>query len=196
VRSSRRLECLVVIIGVVVLVGACDSGSGNPPSNPVPATTGSSTTTTGSTTPATTATTTATTTTQPTTSTLPEIPETLAEFDLATIGLAGAELLVAVADDPGERSQGLMFVESLGDLDGMLFVFDRDVRSGFWMKDTLIRLDIAFFSSDGVFVDGLTMEPCEVDPCPNYRPGGSYRYALEMPAGTMAGGEPELVVDR
>ena len=52
-------------------------------------------------------------------------------------------------------------------------------------RDTLIPLDIAFFDSDGGLVNLLTMEPCTADPCPSYRPGGSYRYAVEAPAGDL-----------
>ncbi|RPI22311.1 MAG: hypothetical protein EHM57_05495, partial [Actinobacteria bacterium] len=55
--------------------------------------------------------------------------------------------------------------------------------SGFWMKNTLLPLDIAFFAGDGSFVDRLTMEPCPGDPCPVYRPSGPYRLAVEVPAG-------------
>jgi uncharacterized membrane protein (UPF0127 family) len=53
------------------------------------------------------------------------------------------------------------------------------------MKDTLIPLDIAFFDGDGRLVGGLTMTPCEADPCPSYDIGAAYRYALEAPAGDL-----------
>jgi uncharacterized membrane protein (UPF0127 family) len=104
---------------------------------------------------------------------------------LDTIRLDGDELLVAVADTPPLRQVGLMNVADLGDLDGMLFVFEADSSGGFWMKDTLIPLDIAFFEADGSFVDGFLMEPCTTTDCPTYRPSGPYRYALEVPAGRM-----------
>ena len=64
----------------------------------------------------------------------------------------------------------------------MLFVFQVDSNGGFWMKNTLIPLDIAFFAVDGTFVDSMTMAPCTEDPCPTYRQSGSYRYAVEAPA--------------
>ena len=79
-----------------------------------------------------------------------------------------------------------MGVTDLGGLDGMLFVFQVDSDGGFWMKNTLIPLDIVFFTADGGFVDSLTMAPCTEDPCPVYRPRGAYRYALEAPAGDLA----------
>ena len=96
---------------------------------------------------------------------------------------------VAVADDPAERARGLMEVEDLGDVQGMLFVFPEDSTAGFWMKDTLIPLDIAFFAADGSPV-GLpsAMLPCRTAPiCPTHRPEGPYRFALEVPAGGFAG---------
>lgn len=78
-----------------------------------------------------------------------------------------------------------MFVEDLMELDGMLFVFEEDTSGGFWMKNTLLALDIAFFDADGRFVDGFVMEPCMTEECPTYFPEGRYRYALEMEEGTM-----------
>jgi len=113
-------------------------------------------------------------------------PDGLDGFDISKIAIDDRELAVAVATTPRQRSQGLMGVTDLGGLDGMLFVFQTESTGGFWMKDTLIPLDIAFFDSDGVLVDEMTMEPCTADPCPSYRPGGSYRYAVEAPAGDLA----------
>jgi uncharacterized protein len=98
----------------------------------------------------------------------------------------GAVLLrVEIADTPEAREQGLMGRESLGEDEGMVFVFFEDTRGGFWMKDTLIPLSIAFFGQDGRIVKILDMEPCEEDPCPVYDPGVSYRGAVEMDEGAF-----------
>jgi hypothetical protein len=113
-------------------------------------------------------------------------PAGLEGFETSTITAGNREMVVAVADTPDRRSQGLMGVTDLGGLDGMLFVFQVDSNGRFWMKNTLIPLDIAFFAVDGTFVDSMTMAPCSEDPCPTYRPNGSYRYALEAPAGDLA----------
>ena len=102
-----------------------------------------------------------------------------------TITIDDRELTVAVADTPALRAHGLMGVTDLGELDGMLFVWEEDSESGFWMKDTLIPLDIAFFDSDGVVVNVLTMVPCASDDCPRYRAGAPYRHAVEAPAGDL-----------
>jgi len=110
----------------------------------------------------------------------------LGEFSTTDITVGDRAMTVAVAGTPEEREQGLMGVTDLEGLDGMLFVFPTDADTGFWMKDTLIPLDIAFFDVAGGFVDRFTMQPCTGDPCPTYEAAGSYRYALEAPAGTLA----------
>ncbi len=122
------------------------------------------------------------------------MPEQLAGLELVVVTLDDASLLVALADTPGLRRSGLMLVEDLEDLDGMLFVFQEDTSSGFWMKNTLLPLDIAFFDIDGRFVDGFAMEPCRADPCPSYFPSGGYRYALEMEEGAMPDSPRQLQV--
>lgn len=112
-------------------------------------------------------------------------PAGLDGFDTAAIQIDDQQLAVAVADTRALRSQGLMGVTDLGGLDGMLFAFDESSDGGFWMKDTLISLDIAFFDTDGLFVDAFTMRPCTENPCPVYRPSGAYRHAVEVPAGDL-----------
>lgn len=66
--------------------------------------------------------------------------------------------------------------------DGMLFVFPQDTRGGFWMKNTLVPLTIAFFNADGKRVRKLSMKPCRQESCPIYNPGRRYRFALELRA--------------
>jgi uncharacterized membrane protein (UPF0127 family) len=98
----------------------------------------------------------------------------------------GAVLLrVEIADTPKLREQGLMGRQSLGEDEGMVFVFFDETTGGFWMKDTLIPLSIAFFGQDGRIVKILDMEPCEEEPCPIYEPGLAYRGAVEVNQGAF-----------
>ena len=66
---------------------------------------------------------------------------------------------------------------------GRLLYFAEDVGSGFWMKDTLIPLDIAFFTASGELIEVISMVPCEADPCELYRPSLPFRFALEADPG-------------
>ena len=93
---------------------------------------------------------------------------------------------VEIADSDEERQVGLMNRESLPEDAGMLFVFEEDVSFGFWMKNTLIPLSIAFADGDGEIVRILDMEPCEADPCTVYEPEATYRTALEVNRGAFA----------
>lgn len=76
--------------------------------------------------------------------------------------------------------------ESLGEDEGMVFVFFEESTGGFWMKDTLIPLSIAFFDAEGTIVDILDMEPCESEPCESYFPSSPYFGALEVNKGAFA----------
>lgn len=94
---------------------------------------------------------------------------------------AGAVMVVIeVADSAVLQQQGLMGRESLDDDSGMMFLFFKNTDAGFWMKDTLIPLSIAFFDRSGAILAILDMDPCEADPCPSFNPGVSYRGALEV----------------
>ena len=92
-------------------------------------------------------------------------------------------LSIEVADTPVERSIGLMNRESLAENAGMLFDFQTDVQAGFWMKNTLIPLSIAFIDKDGVIVHIEDMEP-QTDNL-HFSPS-LYRYAIEVNQGWYA----------
>ena len=76
-----------------------------------------------------------------------------------------------------------MAVTSLGELDGMLFAWDSPLQVSFWMKNTLIPLDIGFFDEANSLFLVVAMVPCTVDPCPSYPSEMPVRYALEAPPG-------------
>lgn len=110
-------------------------------------------------------------------------PETRVEV---ASGDEAHEVAALVASSPEQRQRGLQEVERLPDGAGMLFLFDRDRTTGFWMKDTLVPLEIAFARADGEIVDVLSMSPCDEDPCDTYAPSQAYRVALEVPDGWLS----------
>ncbi len=112
-----------------------------------------------------------------------------ADADLLVIRSSdGQELSIRVefADTEAEHTQGLMHRTVLADGDGMLFRFAEERKLNFWMKDTLIPLDIAFFKADGTFVSSATMTPCDHDPCKQYFSGTPAAFALEVPSGYLS----------
>ena len=196
----------LALVVTVALVAAGCGGEGRIHANPVtisPVTTGPITTSPATASPVTTSVvttspaitspvTTSAVTTSPvspgpvTTSPVLDVPPQLAGIDIGEVRLSGVELRVAIADTAARRSQGLMNVTDLGSLDGMVFVWEDDTVSNFWMKDTPMPLDIAWFDSSGLLVSTQTMQPCPAgETCVYYSAAGPYRVALEMPAGTM-----------
>ena len=89
---------------------------------------------------------------------------------------------LAVTDE--ERQRGLMFREKLGLDQGMLFVFEEESKYAFWMKNTLIPLDMLWIDKDRRIVHiRRNVPPCKEDPCPSYGPDRAGLYALELAAG-------------
>lgn len=115
------------------------------------------------------------------------VPPQLEDSELRLVSVGDRELLLAIADSPGLRAIGLMGVDDLGDLDGMLFFWRHEASGGFWMKDTLIPLDIVWFDVGGAVVGRASMVPCTQGPCPTYKPDGDvdYRYAIEASPGDL-----------
>ena len=87
---------------------------------------------------------------------------------------------IEVADDPAERSTGLMFRKSMPDDRGMLFVFPQEVRGAFWMMNTILPLDIIYIRADGTVDSIVRGEPFSLAPL---RSRGMIRYVFEVNAG-------------
>ncbi len=104
---------------------------------------------------------------------------------LPTVRLnAGMHLIQAeVAQTPDERAIGLMFRETMGANEGMLFAFEQPGTQCFWMKNTLLPLSIAFLADDGTVVNIADMQPKTLDSHCSERP---VRYVLEMNQGWFA----------
>ena len=92
---------------------------------------------------------------------------------------------VEIARTPEQQELGLMFRRTLGPRAGMVFVWKEEIRGGFWMKNTLIPLSIAFAGKDGTIRKILDMTPCRRTPCHVYDPGVAYATALEVNRGAF-----------
>jgi uncharacterized membrane protein (UPF0127 family) len=101
------------------------------------------------------------------------------------VRLHGHAFSVELATDDTSRQLGLMMRTSLAADRGMLFVFPEVGPQAFWMKNTLIPLDILYFDTKRHLVSmQLDVPPCRADPCPTYPSNAPALYVLELPAGT------------
>ena len=93
---------------------------------------------------------------------------------------------VEVAKTPQERAYGLMFREQLDEDKGMLFMFEEETVHLFWMKNTLIPLDIVFINPEFIVIKVSQADPepgVPDDQLTRYPSGGEVRYVVEMDQG-------------
>ncbi len=91
-----------------------------------------------------------------------------------------------VVETPPLLRRGLQFRDSLPQDRGMLFVFPESGPHDFWMKDTLISLDIIWLDDqENIVFIAENLPPCRRDPCPRYGPQGMSRYVLEVNSGLV-----------
>jgi uncharacterized protein len=90
---------------------------------------------------------------------------------------------VEIVDTQEERARGLMFRENLSEDDGMLFIFEEAGNYPFWMKNTLIPLDMIWINSDSRVVEIETAVPCTKDPCGIYGGKELAKYVVEVNEG-------------
>ncbi|MBI3772824.1 MAG: DUF192 domain-containing protein [Gammaproteobacteria bacterium] len=100
--------------------------------------------------------------------------------------LSGKTFIVELAETPDEHATGLMNRTQLAPNHGMLFVYAGPYQVSFWMKNTLLALDILFFDADGRLLETyLDIQPCRQTSCPRYQSHFPIQYALELPAGSV-----------
>ena len=109
---------------------------------------------------------------------------------------------VEIARTPEEQAEGLQFREKLDKTGGMLFIFSSSEYHGFWMKDTLIPLDIIWIDDvKKIICIKKNVQPCKIEKCPGYYPADQARYVLEINArycdelGLAVGDVAEFVID-
>jgi uncharacterized membrane protein (UPF0127 family) len=108
---------------------------------------------------------------------------------VVTLEAPKASLVLAVAADERSRELGLMCETDLREHAGMLFVFERDRRQEFWMKNTLIPLDMVWVRTDGTVDTVAANVPASTVDTPDERVAratGRRRYVIELRAGEAA----------
>jgi uncharacterized protein len=88
----------------------------------------------------------------------------------ASVSIGKQTILLEVARTGEEQAMGLMYRTELAKDRGMLFVFNPPRPVQFWMKNTLIPLDMLFMSNGVVKYIGNNIPPCKVANCPSYGP--------------------------
>lgn len=97
--------------------------------------------------------------------------------------MAGQRIMLEVARTPQQQAMGLMYRTSLADDRGMLFPFDPPQPVSFWMKNTLIPLDMVFLHKGEVKAIAANVPPCTTTPCPSYGPGVLIDQVIELRGG-------------
>jgi uncharacterized membrane protein (UPF0127 family) len=114
---------------------------------------------------------------------------TFRQFPLASLPqrvmrIGKGSLHIWVMSTEAKREEGLMFVTNaqIKNDQAMLFVFPAPALQDFWMKNTLIPLDIAFIGANDVVLNTTRMKAEDLTPVPS---NGPAKYALEMKVGTL-----------
>lgn len=122
----------------------------------------------------------------------PPKPEELDKLGTVDMSIRSGKFRLWIADDWPEQQNGLMFVTAErmaplpdGTQRGMIFVFDSERELNFWMRNTIIPLDIAYLDKSGVVVATHTMAPLDERPG-QYPSGKPAKYAIEVNAGVFA----------
>ena len=90
-----------------------------------------------------------------------------------------------IAETDRQKQQWLMYVENLPIWSGMIFLYDDMWEHSFWMKNTLIPLDIIRIDNNFKIVDFTTMKPCKTEVCKIYKSSWYAQYILEINSGLI-----------
>lgn len=104
------------------------------------------------------------------------------DYKTTTLHIGTATIVAEIADTPTLRERGLGGRTRLGEGQGMWFVFDTDGLWQFWMKDTLIPLDMVWVDASSTIV--TIAHDVRPDSYPKaFGPVSPARYVLELPGG-------------
>lgn len=107
-----------------------------------------------------------------------------APLPTVTLNIGEVAVKAEVADEPHERTTGMMGRTELADGAGMLFVFPAPQALSFWMRDTLVPLSVAYINAEGVIREIHDLKP--LDERPAFSSFRDLVYALEVPQGWFA----------
>ena len=121
----------------------------------------------------------------------PGKPNDLDKLSTTSLTIKDQPFKLWIADENEKRLRGLMFIteEQMAPLPdgterGMIFVFDHEQVLSFWMKNTIIPLDIAYLDTQGKVLATYTMAPLD-DRLGQYSSRTSARFAIEVNAGVL-----------
>lgn len=114
-------------------------------------------------------------------------------FFACTLGAEPIQIRLALT--PDELRRGLMFVQSMPEEEGMLFCYEEPRQVSFWMKNTLIPLQVGYFDQDGKLLEIYSMFARDRTPVPSV--SEAVAFALEMNDGwfTRHGVKPGQYLD-
>ena len=112
------------------------------------------------------------------------VPHPLSHLETATITINGIAFEVWLAKTTQDRQRGLMDItaDQMGPNQGMLFVFPTEQIVSFFMRGTIIPLDLAYATSDGLIVQVLQLTPLDETPRFSNEP---VQFGLELNGGTL-----------
>lgn len=101
-----------------------------------------------------------------------------------SIYINSQKFIAEIADTPELTSRGMMYRESISKNFAMLFIFDKENPQGFWMKNTLVHLDIIYLNKHKEIVNiHHNVPPCKSPPCQSYYSVKPSKYVVEIQGG-------------